>query len=286
MPSRLVERIGADPRLQAAAEPIARSARSMFRPRLVKQAASGGWLGHRVHPMLTDAVIGTWTSAVLLDWGGGDRAGRSSERLIAGGLLASVPTALSGMSDWSETQGRARAIGLAHAGANLAASLLFALSLADRRRGRPGRGRWLGLAGLSVMGGGGYLGAHLSYVNGVGVDYTSFHHGPSTWTAVLDDGELAYGQPRRVLAGEREVLLVRRSDGIRAFDARCTHAGGSLPDGRVEPCETDAAGWITCPAHGSVFSLGDGTVRRGPAASPQPRLEVRVLDGQIQVRSA
>ena len=42
----------------------------------VKDALSGIWLGHALHPLLTDLPIGTWTSAVLLDWLGGGRAPR------------------------------------------------------------------------------------------------------------------------------------------------------------------------------------------------------------------
>ncbi len=285
MPYRLVERLGGDPRLQAIAQPVAERVRPLFHPRLVKHALSGGWLGHRLHPMLTDAVIGTWSSAAILDWGARNRGGRSSERLITAGLLASVPTVLSGLSDWSETSGRERAIGLAHAGANAGASVMYVMSLIDRRAGRPGRGRWFGLAGLSMMGIGGYLGAHLSYVNGVGVDRTAFHTGPTTWTPVLDANALPEADPRWVQADGRDVLLVRRQDGIRAFDGLCTHAGGRLADGQVQPCDRDLAGSVTCPLHGSVFSLDDGAVRRGPAASPQPQLDVRVVDGQIEVRS-
>ncbi len=47
-----------------------------------RDALSGSWLGHALHPLLTDVVIGSFISATLLDLLGGDDTGRASERLI------------------------------------------------------------------------------------------------------------------------------------------------------------------------------------------------------------
>ena len=44
------------------------AARTAFKPQRLKEALSGSWLGHPLHPILTDVTIGTFTSAVLLDW--------------------------------------------------------------------------------------------------------------------------------------------------------------------------------------------------------------------------
>lgn len=285
MPARIVERIGSNRRLRAVADRVIRRLDPLLRPGPVKTAASGAWMGHRLHPMLTDAVIGTWTSAVILDWWGGDRAGRAADRLVAAGLVASLPTTVTGLSDWTDVDGRARATALVHAVSNGVAGALFALSLRDRYRGRRRRARVSALAGASALGAGGYLGGHLSYVNGVGVDHTAFRSGPAEWTRVLHEDELPHGALRAVAAGERDVLLARRHDGLRAFDARCTHAGAPLVDGQVEPDGEEPAGCLTCPRHRSVFSLSDGSVRRGPAATPQERLAVRVADGWIEVRA-
>ena len=42
----------------------------------LKDVLHGTWLGHPLHPLLTDLPIGTWTSALLLDWlGGADARG-------------------------------------------------------------------------------------------------------------------------------------------------------------------------------------------------------------------
>src|SRR5579871_3566208 len=70
-------------------DPVAKQAGKAVRDALsggpFKDALSGTWLGHAVHPMLTDVVIGSFAGASLLDLLGGDGDGRASERLIAVG---------------------------------------------------------------------------------------------------------------------------------------------------------------------------------------------------------
>jgi nitrite reductase/ring-hydroxylating ferredoxin subunit len=43
---------------------------------------------------------------------------------------------------------------------------------------------------------------------------------------------------------------------------------------------------IKCPWHGSCFSIESGKVVNGPAVHPQPMLEARVREGQIEVRGS
>jgi nitrite reductase/ring-hydroxylating ferredoxin subunit len=57
------------------------------------------------------------------------------------------------------------------------------------------------------------------------------------------------------------------------------HRGGPLDEGEL------SNGCVSCPWHGSVFVLEDGSVERGPAAYTQPALEARVHDGSIEVRA-
>jgi uncharacterized membrane protein len=134
----------------------------------LKAALRGDWMGHALHPLLTDTVIGTWTSALLLDLTGGEGA----DRLVAAGIVCAVPTALSGTADWSDAEERdpgARRVGALHAVANVAALGLQIRSLSARRRGARGRGITLSLAANGLLGASGYLGGHLSYAQGVGV---------------------------------------------------------------------------------------------------------------------
>lgn len=130
---------------------------------------SGRWLGHALHPLLTDVPIGAWTSSLILDFAGGSSAEASADLLVAVGVAAVPPTALSGWSDWSETlTPEQRRVGLVHAATNIAAASMFSASLLKRREGRRGTGKLLSLAGASALAVGGYLGGHLSYARATG----------------------------------------------------------------------------------------------------------------------
>src|SRR6185295_11791023 len=245
-----------------------------------RDAISGTWIGHALHPLLTDVVIGSFVSATLLDLLGGDDAGRASERLIEIGLVTSAPTVASGLSDWAMSvygDRRTRPVGLAHASANVTASALYAASLAARRGGAPGRGKLVGLAGAAVLSVGAFLGGHLSFTRGLGVNQTAFDEGPRDWTTV-EAGELEDGRPTSAMVGDTPVLLLRHNGHLHALHDRCSHRGCLLSSGEVEGES------ITCPCHGSRFALHDGSIERGPATAPQPVFETRDGEGGIEVR--
>ncbi|MDA0167033.1 Rieske 2Fe-2S domain-containing protein [Solirubrobacter ginsenosidimutans] len=247
---------------------------------VLRDALSGTWLGHALHPLLTDVVIGSFLSATLLDLLGGDDTGRASERLIAVGLVTAAPTVASGLSDWALTvdgDRRARPVGLVHASANLTATALYAASLAARRRGAPGRARLLSLTGGAALSVGGLLGGHLAFTRGVGVNETAFDEGPRDWMTV-DTGELEEGKPTSGMAGDTPVLLLRHDGHLHALHDRCSHRGCELSHGQVEGES------VTCPCHGSRFSLRDGSIERGPATVRQPVFDTRESDGRIEVR--
>jgi nitrite reductase/ring-hydroxylating ferredoxin subunit len=172
-----------------------------------------------------------------------------------------------------------RRIGIVHAAANGTGALLFAGSLKARRGGSRGRGKLLALAGMGAISAGGWLGGHLSYSEGVGVDVTVFEDYPSDWTPVVAESELADGKPRQVEVDGVPIMVVRDGGEICALADRCSHRGGPLSNGEVSD------GCVTCPWHGSVFRLTDGSVERGPAAYPQPALDTRVTNGQVEVRA-
>jgi uncharacterized membrane protein len=139
-----------------------------------KDVLAGAWLGHPLHPLLTDVVIGAWTAGMLLDLGG-EELEDVADAFIALGVAAAVPTALAGLSDWSETEGATRRVGLVHAAGNTTALGLYAASLAARRSGSRGTGMALSAAGGAVATFAGWLGGHLAYRHGVGVDRTARH---------------------------------------------------------------------------------------------------------------
>lgn len=131
-----------------------------------RELLSGRWLGHSLHPLLTDLPLGFWASASLLDLVGTDHDADAARRLIGFGLLASLPTAAAGASDWSQLDESAdRRTGVVHAQLNTLALALYGLSYLARRRGR--RGVVLGVLGGLAATAGGYLGGHLSLTRAV-----------------------------------------------------------------------------------------------------------------------
>lgn len=249
----------------------------------LKDALSGTWLGHQLHPLLTDIPIGSFTSATLLDLLGGRRAQPAANLMAGVGVLATIPTAAAGLADWSDTYGAPRRVGVVHAASNAAGVVFYAASMRARHRGHRFSATTLGLMGMGVMTLGGYLGGHLTLVRGIGVNRTMDEQTSSEWTAAITDDELAVGTPRVVQVEDVPTLLYRTDDRIYALSNRCTHAGGPLNEGEFDnagltgPC-------VKCPWHQSVFSLDDGTVMHGPAAVPQPAYDVRSVDGKVEVR--
>jgi nitrite reductase/ring-hydroxylating ferredoxin subunit/uncharacterized membrane protein len=279
----LIETVASLSALDGPSAALAKQIRAILKPGPVKDAVSGTWLGHPLHPPLTDVPIGTWTSATLLDLLGGKASRPAAQRLIGLGLLAAGPTAWSGWSEWADSEtgdDHVRRVGIVHASVNGIAAALYGASLLARRRGAHTTGVLLGLAGLGTVGTGGWLGGDLAYARGIGVDQTAFDHGPGDWTPVLDASMLPDDRPVTAAAGDVEIVLVRRNGTIHALADRCSHRGGPLHEGTlVGDC-------IECPWHGSRFQLGDGSVERGPAAYPQPVYEAREHEGRIEVRAA
>lgn len=276
---RLAAATGRLEALDAPAKKVAKVVRSVLPGGPVKDVLSGTPLGHPAHPLLTDVPIGTWTSAVMLDWIGGSESRTAARRLMAAGILAALPTAASGYSDWADTEmssDTVRRTGLVHAAANIAALGLFTASYLARRRG--GSGRTLALTGAGALAAGGHLGGHLSFAEGVGVDQTAFQTGPEEWTPTVTEAELSEDRPVCARAGDVDVLIVRDASGIHALNNRCTHRGAPLHEGEVSD------GSVICPWHASRFRLADGSIERGPASSPQPLYETRVNDGRVEVR--
>lgn len=274
----VIDAIEGEKRLDGIAAPAADAVKRLTGGRTIKSLLSGSWLGHTLHPILTDLPIGMWAAATVVDVAAGDRGADAARTLVGVGVLSAVPAAASGASDWSDTYGPAQRLGLVHGAVNAVGTLLQSASWIARRRGARGAGIALSLLGLSCTVGSAYLGGHLSLARGIGVNHTAFQGGTKKWTDVAADVDLEDGTPLRVMAGKVPVVLVRTAGEVHALSATCTHAGGPLDQGTV------ADGCITCPWHGSRFRLSDGTVDRGPAAYPEPCWDVRTEDGRIEVR--
>lgn len=271
----LTHRIERAHTLDRIAKPLTTAVGRLVRPRAVRNLLSGSWLGHPLHPLLSDLPIGAWTMAAVLDTVDTPAA----DVLVGTGIATAVPTAAAGLNDWSDTYGEQTRVGLVHATANTTALGLHLASLVARRRGDRGLGKALSLTGCAALLLGGYLGGHLTFVKAVNVNHAAWPAGPGTWTTVLAETDLAANVPHRVEAAGAPLLLYRDGDTISAIAATCTHAGGPLAEG------TTVDGCVTCPWHGSTFRLADGHIVRGPASTPQPRFETRIRDGHVQVRA-
>ena len=245
----------------------------------------GAWLGHPFHVVLTDVPLGAWTAAAVLDLleesTGRESIGRGADAAITVGLLGAGAAAVTGMADWSKIgTGRPRRIGLAHGLLNATATICYLTSLCCRRSHARRAGRQFALLGFIISSVSAHLGGHLVYKETLGVDHTAGFSPPADFVAVLPDAELRENELRRVDAGGMPVLLVRKGERIHAIAETCSHLGGPLSEGKLE----DHA--IRCPWHGSCFSLEDGRVLEGPAVHAQPVLDVRVRDGNIEVRGS
>jgi nitrite reductase/ring-hydroxylating ferredoxin subunit len=247
-----------------------------------KNLLNGVWLGHPLHPAISDLPIGAWTTAFFLDLFG---AQRGADLAIKLGILGAVPTALSGVADWRDTAGGPRRTGVLHAVLNTLGLGCYVGSWLARRAGNRPLGVGLSTTGFALAFGAAYLGGDMVFRQGASVNRTAFAPEANRWQAALPaeqlvEGKLVGGQIE--VDGEREpIVFLKRGARVLALSGRCAHWGGPLAEGKLT--EDDC---VQCPWHGSTFSMADGSVKQGPAAYPQPRYDARVRDGQVEVRRA
>jgi nitrite reductase/ring-hydroxylating ferredoxin subunit len=247
-------------------------------PKPVRDVLDGVWFGNPLHPALTDVPLGAWTAAFCLDLVGSEAA----DGALAVGILGAVPTALTGLNDWSHLKGDARRIGTVHALVNTAGLTLNVLSLVARRGGMRKTGKLFSTLAYGGVLFSAHLGGHLSFGLGVRVNRTAFESPRERYAPVCEESELAGGK----LVGvelEGEAVVVSRSEEsgeVCAIAATCSHLGGPLDEGERD------GDTVTCPWHGSRFDLCTGDVRGGPAVYPQPRYEARVRSGKVEIRIA
>jgi uncharacterized membrane protein len=159
-----------------AAERLARIAQAAVPEGPVRDALRGEWLGHPLHPALTDLPIGFWTSASVLDLMGGKQARSAARVMVALGVASTVPTVAAGLAELTAIDDdRTRRVALVHAAANATATLLYARSWLARRRGRHAAGVALALTGACVATVGGYLGGHLAFGSPDSKDESQLH---------------------------------------------------------------------------------------------------------------
>lgn len=250
----------------------------------IKNFLHGSWLGHPLHPILTDIPIGAYSVAAVLDGMelAGSKAGcKAADASIKIGLVGAAGAAVSGITDWTGTTKKKRRIGLLHGLLNTGAALCYLASMATRKcPGSRKTGIALAFTGYTLTVAASYLGGHLVYRKQVGVDHTATADPyPKKFVDVLPDADLKDNEMKKVMAKNIAVLLVRQNGKIKALANTCSHLGGPLNEGKLLQ-----DGCVECPWHQSVFDLHDGHVVDGPASAPQPAFDVRVKNKMIQVR--
>ena len=277
-------RIADAPALERIADPLSTAVRRAYDAagpagQHVKNAAHGVWLGHPLHPVFTDIPIGAWTTALALDCASnGDPGMRRAATFAMGvGLAGAVGAAVTGLTDWSETGGKARRTGLLHGLLNIAATTLMAAAWVQRRERHGANGRACAWTGFAIAAGSAYFGGDLVYRQRVGVTHAD-EEAPDGFVAVARSEELAENSMMCVRAGDARVLLVRQHGQLHALVHACAHLGGPLSEGTLKD------GSVVCPWHGSEFRLEDGRVLNGPSTHDQPRLHVRERGGRIEVK--
>ena len=246
----------------------------------IKNWLNGTWLGHPLHPALTDAAIGAWSTGMLLDLVGAER---EADAAMTVGVVSALPTAVAGAADWADTSEQARRIGLIHGLLNSAGLVLMLGSLWARRTQRRGLGIGLSTLGLTFSTVSAWLGGELVYRMGANVSRIAFDPPVDEFQTVaraesLESGKLT-GAELNVDGQSVKLVLLKRGSQISAVSGLCPHWGGPLAEGKL--LEGDV---VECPWHASQFRMEDGSVCQGPASAPLHVYETRINNGNVEVR--
>jgi nitrite reductase/ring-hydroxylating ferredoxin subunit/uncharacterized membrane protein len=253
--------------------------------KLLQDFLNGSWLGHTVHGVLTDVVVGGATAALLLDAlrviFGVEGLEDATSWIVGLTWLSAVGAIITGLTDFKDTStGDQRNVAGFHGLINIVASLAFTLSLVQRLGGSHDAAFWPLVIGYAIVSFGAYIGGHVVFKYGYMVNFNAFQRGrrAKEFTPLVPLADLAENTPTKVSLGPTALVMVRRGEVAYALKETCSHAGGPLSEGHL------AGDAIVCPWHGSTFRLGDGAVRHGPASVRQIRYETRVTAGQVEVR--
>jgi nitrite reductase/ring-hydroxylating ferredoxin subunit/uncharacterized membrane protein len=254
--------------------------------RVVKDFLNGVWLGHPLHPVLTDVPVGAWTMTTLLDLlstarGGDDGLDRASDITLGAGIAAALAAAVTGIVDWSDIGGSHRRMGMAHALLNVGGLTLSLASLGLRLGGNKrsrGVARLLSAGGYAVTATSAYVAGELVFNLGQAINRNAWTSGPDNFTDLAPVGEIAADRMNHYDVDGEAVVVVRDEHGIHAFGGICSHYGCGLWEGKLE------GHTVTCQCHGSQYDITTGDLIHGPATAPVPTYETRTVDGRLQVR--
>jgi len=251
--------------------------------KLLQDFLNGSWLGHSLHPVVVDVVVGGSTAAVLLQvlsWLGVADLRVATLWVLALTWLAGLSAILTGLTDFKDTAtGDERDVVGLHGLINIVATIILIgaflalLGEADLIAGV------LIVGGFGVFSVGAFIGGHVVFKYGYMVNHNAFASGKKAkeYTPILPAADLVEAAPTKAMLGPTALVLVRRGDLVFALKETCSHAGGPLSQGTVD------GDTIVCPWHGSAFRLSDGAVRHGPAATRQVAYRARINGEQVEV---
>jgi len=252
--------------------------------KLLQDFLNGSWLGHSLHPVVVDVVVGGSTAAVLLQvlsWLGVADLRVATLWVLALTWLAGLSAILTGLTDFKDTAtGDERDVVGLHGLINIVATIILIgaflalLGEADLIAGV------LIVGGFGVFSVGAFIGGHVVFKYGYMVNHNAFASGKKAkeYTPILPAADLVEAAPTKAMLGPTALVLVRRGDLVFALKETCSHAGGPLSQGTLE------GDTIVCPWHGSAFRLSDGAVRHGPAATRQVAYRARINGEQVEVQ--
>lgn len=251
---------------------------ALFRPMLpIRDFLNGRWLGHPLHAAITDIPIGLLVGAVILDLIGQPTA---ADITLVATVVTMLAAAVSGMADYSDTDGTALTRATLHATVMVVAIVVLLGSILLRAGAPVDRTVPIALSivGFLTVTAGAFVGGDVVYVAGNMVDRHAFRGSGTKWirldTGLIADLELLpEATPTKMKAGSNDLVVVRSGSTIQALHNVCAHAGGPLDQGTL------VDGCVQCPWHGSRFRLADGHVQRGPSVYVQPAYELRAADG-------
>jgi nitrite reductase/ring-hydroxylating ferredoxin subunit/uncharacterized membrane protein len=253
----------------------------------IKTLLNGSWLGHPLHPMITDIAIGGIVLAVVSDiawlafpvtsvW-----APRTAELTLIAGVVGMIGSFVTGWTDWSDTYGPERNAGILHGSLNTLALLLAGAAVVLQLQQASGKSlvaAILTFISVGLIAVAGFVGGELVFKFGTNVNHTAYEHGTDDYQTVGPLANLTENQLTRVVVNDVPVVLLRHGERVAALAATCTHAGGPLDEGMLLP------GDVQCPWHASRFRFQDGKIVDGPATVNQPVYDVQIVDGIVAVK--
>jgi len=212
-------------------------------PRRLKSLLNGTWFGHPLHPVITDIPVAAWMITAVFDvlwlisptafaW-----AARGAEVTVLLGLLGALGAIVTGLTDWSDTYGAERGVGLNHALFNALATMLYLVSFVLRLLQAPGDSiltAIIGFVGLASVIYAAYLGGDMVFTKGTGVNHTAWEAAGDDYEAVLAVESVEENKLYRVTAAGVPAVLLRQGLQFYAISATCPHAGGPLDEGALE----------------------------------------------------